>query len=160
MQILHDGGILELLGTINRIPGRLLVAEDEFMKGILFQNGVRKNSSSKYNKHLQLKNQMMLKVQKKELSDPSYPNNATRCKRKYVRGKYSKRFTRCALKNLQSFMNIPEVKLFVPFYKTVTNIFLESSKRNPFTAWLMPTVRDLKGLNGPAKETISSSKNY
>ena len=64
------------------------------------------------------------------------------------------------LKNLQSFMNIPEVKLFVPFYKTVTNIFLESSKRNPTTAFLMPSVRrDLKGSKWSSKETISSSKN-
>ena len=31
------GMILEYMGTAARIPGRLLVAEDEFMKGILFQ---------------------------------------------------------------------------------------------------------------------------
>ena len=33
-------------------------------------------------------------------------------------------------KNIQGFMNEPAVKLFVPFYKAVTNIFFESSKRN------------------------------
>ena len=31
------GMILEYMGTAARFPGRLLVAEDEFMKGILFQ---------------------------------------------------------------------------------------------------------------------------
>jgi len=44
------------------------------------------------------------------------------------------------LKKMQSTLNIPEVKLFVPFYKTITNIFLESSKRNPVLAGLMPSV--------------------
>ena len=61
--------------------------------------------------------------------------------------KFQKDLTDGVLKKMQSTLNIPEVKLFVPFYKTITNIFLESSKRNPVLAGLMPTVRnDLKGL--------------
>ena len=51
------------------------------------------------------------------------------------------------------------VKLFVPFYKTVTNIFFESSKRNPMLAGLMPSVRrDLMGVNGPAKKQLAMAK--
>ena len=49
-------------------------------------------------------------------------------------------------------MNHPNTKFFIPFYKTITNIFLEASKRNPATAALMPSVwRDIYVKGGAAR---------
>ena len=154
------GMILEYMGTAARFPGRLLVAEDEFMKGILFQVELERLATRKYNEVINAGGSKAdaQAAYTKELADPSY-QTVLDVKASMLEGTFQADLPPGVLKNLQSFMNIPEVKLFVPFYKTVTNIFLESSKRNPTTAFFMPSVRrDLMGANGPAKKQLAQAK--
>ena len=161
MQNSMMGGFLELLGTINRIPGTALVAEDEFMKGIMYRMELERIAQVNYNKHLQLKPDDVEGAEKIFLETVNNPNNATvaMAKESMLEATFQKDLPDGVLKKMQSTLNIPEVKLFVPFYKTITNIFLESSKRNPSLAWLMPTVKnDLKGLNGKAKQQLALAK--
>jgi len=161
MQNSMMGGFLELLGTINRLPGTALVAEDEFMKGIMYRMELERIAQVNYNKHLQLKPDDVEGAEKLFLETVNNPDNATAAlaKESMLEATFQKDLPDGVVKKMQSTLNIPEVKLFVPFYKTITNIFLESSKRNPVLAGLMPTVRnDLKGLNGKAKQQLALAK--
>ena len=161
MQNSFMGGFLELMGTVHRLPGRALVAEDEFMKGIMYRMELERIAQVNYNKHLQLKPDDVEGAEKIFLETVNNPDNATAAmaKESMLEATFQKDLPDGVLKKMQSTLNIPEVKLFVPFYKTITNIFLESSKRNPVLAGLMPSVRnDLKGLNGKAKQQLALAK--
>ena len=46
------GSFFEVMGTMVRVPGRLLVAEDEMMKGFIFQMELERIATSKMNKFL------------------------------------------------------------------------------------------------------------
>ena len=71
------GGFLELLGTINRLPGTALVAEDEFMKGIMYRMELERIAQVNYNKHLQLKPDDVEGAEKIFLQTVNNPDNAT-----------------------------------------------------------------------------------
>ena len=154
------GTMFEYIGTAARVPGRLLVAEDEFMKGILFQVELERIATQRMNQAINngLSKTDAEQIYIKTISDPdvSVINDV---KASMLEGTFQQDLPPGVFKNIQGFMNEPAIKMFVPFYKTVTNIFLESSKRNPFLAGLMPSVRrDLSGANGPAKRQLAASK--
>ncbi len=154
------GTFLEYTGTAARVPGRLLVAEDEFMKGILFQVELERIATQKMNQAI---NSGMSKadaeqVYIKTIADPDV-TTINDVKASMLEGTFQQDLPPGFFSRIQSGMNYPAVKMFVPFYKTVTNIFLESSKRNPFLAGFMPSVRrDLSGANGPAKKQLAAAK--
>lgn len=154
------GTFLEYTGTAARVPGRLLVAEDEFMKGILFQVELERIATVKMNQAI---NSGMSKadaeqVYLKTITDPDV-TTVNDVKASMLEGTFQQDLPPGFFSRIQSGMNYPAVKMFVPFYKTVTNIFLESSKRNPFLAGFMPSVRrDLSGANGPAKKQLAAAK--
>ena len=112
------------------------------MKGIMYRMELERIAQVNYNKHLQLKPDDVEGAEKIFLETVNNPDNATvaMAKESMLEATFQKDLPDGVLKKMQSTLNIPEVKLFVPFYKTITNIFLESSKRNPSLAWLMPTV--------------------
>lgn len=154
------GTMFEYIGTAARVPGRLLVAEDEFMKGILFQVELERIATTKMNQAINtgMSKADAEKIYIQTISDPdvSVINDV---KASMLEGTFQQDLPPGIFKNIQSFMNEPAIKMFVPFYKTVTNIFLESSKRNPATAFFMPSVlADIKGVNGPAKRQLAISK--
>ena len=154
------GMMLEYFGTAVRFPGRMLVAEDEFFKGVLFNMELERLATKRYNKVLSeggTKEQAQV-VRVKTLADP---DRITRdeVKASMLEGTFQGDLPPGVFKNMQSMMNEPAVKLFVPFYKTVMNIFFESSKRNPMLAGFMPSVRrDIMGKNGPAKKQLAMAK--
>ena len=62
-------------------------------------------------------------------------------------------------KNFQKVANMPVMKLFLPFYKTIVNIFFETTKRTPGMNMLMPSVRkDLFGNNGEAARQMAYAR--
>lgn len=70
-------------------------------------------------------------------------------------------------KDLQKISNYPGFKIIQPYHKAITNIFFEASKRNPFTAALMPSVRREIFSGDPrtkqlafAKMTMLTSSSY
>ena len=159
------GSFLQLLGTINRIPGTALVAEDEFMKGIMYRMELERLAQRNYNEHLRLKPDDYAGAEKIFLETVNNPNNATvaAAKESMLEGTFQKDLPPGILKEIQSIMNIPEIKLFVPFYKTITNIFLESGKRNPilmapFIATNPKLKADFLGKNGKAAQQLMLAK--
>jgi len=154
------GTMLEYFGTAVRLPGRMLVAEDEFFKGVLFNMELERIATKRYNKVLQnggsIEEAQAIRV--KTLADPDRMTREE-VKASMLEGTFQGELPPGLFKSAQTYMNEPAVKLFVPFYKTVMNIFFESSKRNPMLAGFMPSVRrDLMGKNGPAKKQLAMAK--
>ena len=103
----------------------------------------------------------------KEAAEEAYiktvtnPNNdtVTKAKQAMEEGTFQADLPDGGLKKMQGFVNHPAMRVFVPFYKTITNIYLEASKRNPMMAGFMPSVRkDLLGHNGPAARQLALAK--
>lgn len=162
------GTTLELFGTYSRLPGRLLVAEDEFVKGVLFQMELERLATRKYNQAIAdgLSEDDAQKVFIRTVADPD-SDVVKQAKDAMLEGTFQKDLPPGIFSKAQSFMNIPEVKLFVPFYKTIMNIFMESNKRNPFmmgAGSLLPgelgsKIRmDLSGKNGKAVQQLAIAK--
>lgn len=148
-------------GPMIRFPGRLLVAEDEMMKGFIFQMELERIATSKMNKYVQdfpgdIKGAE--NVYKQTLADP---DSATvkEIQESMLEGTFQKDLPPGIFSNLQSILNVPEMKMFVPFYKTIMNIFFESNKRNPALAWLSKDVRkNISGGNGKKAQQLAIAK--
>lgn len=165
------GRFLEMIGTINRIPGTALIAEDEFVKGIAFQMELERLATVNYNQALNdgLSEDQAQKVYIDTLSNP---NNSVvqQAEDAMLEGSFQKNLPDGFLRNSQKFFNIPEVKLFVPFYKTIMNIFFETNKRNPIMMlagggldWRKSGIgskirADLSGKNGKKTQQLALSK--
>ena len=156
---LGDG--LEFLGTLNRLPGRFLVAEDEFAKGILYKMEISRVARQRYNSHLQNFPGDIEGAEEIYTKTMYAPDNEAiqSAKTEMETGTFQGELPEGILKNIQSTFNLPVMKIFVPFYKTITNIYLEGAKRNPILSVLMPRHRaDLRGLNGPRKAQLARAK--
>ena len=162
------GHTLEMMGTYARIPGRLLVAEDEFAKGVLFQMELERLATRRFNQAIAdgLSEDDAQKVFIKTLSDPS-SDVVKQAQDAALEGTFQKDLPPGVFSKAQTFFNIPEMKLFVPFYKTIMNIFMESNKRNPImmgAGSLLPgelgsKIRmDLSGKNGKATQQLALAK--
>lgn len=162
------GSTLEMFGTYARLPGRFLVAEDEFVKGITYQMELERLATRKYNQAIAdgLSEDDAQKIFIKTIADPD-SDVVKQAKDAMLEGTFQKDLPPGVLSKAQSFFNIPEVKLFVPFYKTIMNIFMESNKRNPImmgAGSLLPgelgnKVRmDLSGKNGKATQQLALAK--
>ena len=159
------GKSLEFLGTINRLPGTALVAEDEFAKGILYRMELERIGKSNYEEHLRLNPGDVDGAEAIFLETVNNPNNATvnQAQSFALEGTFQGDLPPGILTNMQSMLNIPEMKLFIPFYKTITNIFLEAGKRNPATMApfiaFNPKVRaDFMGKNGKQAQQLLLAK--
>ena len=155
------GTFFEYMGTVVRFPGRMLVAEDEMMKGFIFQMELERIATSKMNKFLSDfpddKAGAEL-VYKKTLADPDTAT-VKEVQQSMLEGTFQKDLPPGIFSKLQSILNVPEMKMFVPFYKTIMNIFFESNKRNPALAWLSNDVRkNLSGKNGIKAKQLAIAK--
>jgi hypothetical protein len=165
MQNGYMGKFLELMGTYYRLPGRALVAEDEFMKGIMYRMEIERIAKRNYVEHLRLKPDDIAGAEQIWIKTVNDPDNATvaAAKEGALEGTFQKELPPGILNKINGMMNIPEVKLFMPFYRTITNIFLESGKRNPAIMSAMfathPKVRaDLLGKNGKRVQQLALAK--
>ena len=156
---LGDG--LEFLGTLNRLPGRFLVAEDEFAKGVLYKIELGRVARQRYNSHLQNFPGDIEGAEEIHLKTLYAPDNEAiqSAKTEMETGTFQGELPEGVLKDIQRTFNLPVMKIFVPFYKTITNIYLEGAKRNPILSLLMPRHRaDLMGKNGPRKAQLARAK--
>lgn len=155
------GTFFEVMGTYARFPGRLLVAEDEMMKGIIFQMDLERLATRKMNKYLQDfpgETEKARLIYIKALADPD-STTVKEVQETMLEGTFQKSLPPGLFRDMQSILNVPEMKLFVPFYKTIMNIFFESNKRNPALAWMMPTVRkNVAGKNGKQAQQLALAK--
>jgi hypothetical protein len=162
------GSALEMFGTYSRIPGKFLVAEDEFVKGVLYQMELERLATRKFNQAIGdgLSEDDAQKIFIKTVADPD-STTVKEAQDAALEGTFQKDLPPGVFSKAQDFFNIPEMKLFVPFYKTIMNIFMESNKRNPFmmgAGSLLPTelgskIRgDLMGKNGKATQQLALAK--
>jgi hypothetical protein len=138
------------------LPTTLLSAEDEFFKAVVGKMELAKIARRKYNQALkegfsqEEANTMFMRTMRK-------PNEQVKKQVKELarEGTFTRELPPGFFKNIQDFMNAPEVKMFVPFYKTLVNIGLETWSRTPIINFLEPRTRlILKGNDEAAKRMI------
>ena len=164
----YMGKMLEYYGTFARMPGRFLVAEDEFMKGIAYHMQLEQLATQKFNKALAdgVSEADAEVIRLKTLADPD-KETVELAKEGMLETTFQKDLPPGVLKDAQRVLNVPAMKIFVPFYKTIMNIFFESNKRNPgmmAIGALLPgdlgtkIRRDLSGKNGKRVQNLALAK--
>tara|TARA_S200002703_G_scaffold67759_1_gene58889 strand:- start:1532 stop:4399 length:2868 start_codon:yes stop_codon:yes gene_type:complete len=154
------GYFFDYMGAVVRTPGRLLVAEDEFAKGFLFQMELERLATVKMNTAIAdgIDNASAEKIYLQTLADPD-SETVKLVQESMLEGTFQKDLPPGILQKAQTILNVPEMKLFVPFYKTIMNIFMESNKRNPALFMFMPSVRkNLSGANGKHAQQLALAK--
>lgn len=153
IQMYRDGNMagmaVNAFGIYARIPGRFLVAEDEFFKAIAYRVSIRKQAAyagyDAYDAaiaagktpdeaaHLSAMEEARL------MTNPpvSFVDNAKAAAKEMT---FQSDLTG-SMANLQGAFSHPLMKLFVPFFKTPTNVISASLKRTP-AAVLFPSVRN------------------
>lgn len=153
IQMYRDGNMagmaVNALGIYARIPGRFLTAEDEFFKAIGYRVAIRKQAAyagyDAYDAaiaagktpdeaaHLSAMEEARL------MANPpaSFVDNAKAAAKEMT---FQSDLTG-AMGNLQGAFSHPIMKLFVPFFKTPTNVITAVMKRSPAAA-LFPSVRN------------------
>ena len=164
------GNTLEAMGAFYfTAPGRLLVAEDEFAKGIINKMELNRVARQRANEYLQLNPGDVEGAERVFLKTISNPDNEVKeiVRNAMLEGTFQKDLPPGAFNKMQQIFNIPEIKLFVPFYKTIMNIFFESNKRNPLMmapGYILPgdlggKIRaDLNGKNGKRVQQLALAK--
>ena len=152
---------LDYIGTFINLPKNSMIFQDEFTKGIVFDMELASLARKAYNQELNKTGDKALAEDAlyKVITDPSDEHKAL------IEKKMAERTFQADLpdsyfgvfKLLGSLAQVPVVKFYMPFYKTLVNIMIETNKRNPVTAFLMPSVhRDLWGGDRLARQMATS----
>ena len=130
---------INLLGTIQRMPGRFLIAEDEFFKTIAYRQELSaltiREGDKAYFASKAAGDAEDVARQKAASVSASFANNppASLMEDAMAHAKSSTFQTEMTgtLKSLEEFSNLPVVKFIIPFFRTPTNISIEVLKRTP-----------------------------
>ena len=134
------GKAIDYYGTAVTIPGRMLMAEDEFFKGVLYRmelnTQITRRSKSIYREALDSGMPEADALAKAEAEAISLFQNPPRDLDEAAalfaqKGTFTNELPP-ALKNLQQTFNHPALKIVVPFFKTPANIGLQVIERTPF----------------------------
>lgn len=149
------GDIVEGFGFASRLPTNLLTAEDEFFKGVMYTMELRRLARRKYNAARKegLTHDEASHIMENTLMDPDMATKET-AKKLAREGTFTGEIPNDFLKSANKFFNVPEVKAFVPFYKTVMNIFLEASARIPGFHLLNKNTRGKLLAGGPEGQLV------
>jgi hypothetical protein len=152
------GYAVEGFGYMTRVPTTLLTAEDEFFKGVVGRMELARIARQKYNEAIRAGKSKtdadIVFMQTMREPPPKIEEKVSELARE---GTFTKELTFGGGK-IQQFMNIPEVKMFVPFYKTLMNISLETVKRVPFANKLDPDTRRILAGDDPAAKALVRTK--
>jgi hypothetical protein len=134
------GKAIDYYGTAVTLPGRFLMAEDEFFKGVLYRmelnTQITRRSKSIYREALDSGMPEADALAKAEAEAISLFQNPPRDLDEAAalfaqKGTFTNELPP-ALKNLQQTFNHPALKIVVPFFKTPVNIGLQVIERTPF----------------------------
>jgi len=134
------GKAIDYYGTAVTLPGRFLMAEDEFFKGVLYRmelnTQITRRSKSIYREALDSGMPEADALAKAEAEAISLFQNPPRDLDEAAalfaqKGTFTSELPP-ALKNLQQTFNHPALKIVVPFFKTPANIGLQVIERTPF----------------------------
>lgn len=130
---------LKYWGNFVTVPGRALMAEDEFFKAIGYRMELNAMSArygkKEYNRLIEagVKEEdaarMAQDYMSKILSEP--PPDIDEAAKSFARTITFTRDLEPKLRGIQSFLQNPMMKMFVPFVRTPTNIALEAMSRTP-----------------------------
>jgi hypothetical protein len=134
------GKAIDYYGTAITLPGRMLMAEDEFFKGVLYRMEINaqvtRRGKTVYRDALESGMTEADALAKAEAEAISLFQNPPRdLDEAAVLFAQKGTFTADlppALKNLQQTFNHPALKIVVPFFKTPANIGLQVIERTPF----------------------------
>lgn len=134
------GKAIDYYGTAITLPGRMLMAEDEFFKGVLYRMEINaqvtRRGKAVYRDALESGMTEADALAKAEAEAISLFQNPPRdLDEAAVLFAQKGTFTADlppALKNLQQTFNHPALKIVVPFFKTPANIGLQVIERTPF----------------------------
>jgi hypothetical protein len=134
------GKAIDYYGTAITLPGRMLMAEDEFFKGVLYRMElntlITRRSKTVYRESMDAgmpEADALLKAESEAVS--LFQNPPRDLDEAAVLFAQKGTFTNelpPALKNLQQTFNHPALKIVVPFFKTPANIGLQVIERTPF----------------------------
>ena len=134
------GKAIDFYGTAVTMPGRMLMAEDEFFKGTLYRmelnTQITRRSKSVYRDAIDSGMSEADALAKAEAEAVSLFQNPPRDLDEAAtvfaqKGTFTAELPP-ALKNLQQTFNHPALKIVVPFFKTPANIGLQVIERTPF----------------------------
>ena len=134
------GKAIDYYGTAVTLPGRMLMAEDEFFKGVLYRMElntlITRRSKTVYRESLDSGMSEVDALAKAEAETISLFQNPPRDLDEAAvlfaqKGTFTAELPP-ALKNLQQTFNHPALKIVVPFFKTPANIGLQVIERTPF----------------------------
>jgi hypothetical protein len=161
-------------GVLTRVPGRLLITEDELAKGIIYMQelerySIRAGNRARFDIEDAIKNGVLepSKTAGKEAFDRAYLNSmknptsetVDNIKNSMSEGTFQADMPDGILTSMNKVLNNPNIKFVIPFHKTVMNIFLEVGKRNPLMAAFMPSVQKaIRGDLGPVARQTALSK--
>jgi len=130
---------INLLGTIQRMPGRFLIAEDEFFKTVAYRQElaaltIREGDKAYFASKAAGDSEDVARLKGASVS-ASFANNPpdSLMADAMTHAKSSTFQTEMTgtLKSLEEFSNLPVVKFIIPFFRTPTNISIEVLKRTP-----------------------------
>ena len=134
------GKAIDYYGTAVTLPGRLLMSEDEFFKGVLYRvelnTLITRRSKTVYREAVDAGLPEAAALQKAEAEAISLFQNPPRDLDEAAslfaqKGTFTGELPD-GLKNIQKVFNHPALKIVVPFFKTPANIGLEVIERTPF----------------------------
>jgi len=159
---------LNILGAVNNVPKHAMIFTDELTKGIIFDVELMKIASREH--AIVLKRTGDAKqadeAYQKVIHDPS-EEQTTRIFNAMQERTFQAEMPEGIFKKAQTMANSPGVKFFLPFYKTMVNLFLQTSKRTPAAAIaLIPGInkltpnlkKDFDGTNGRAAQQMALSR--
>lgn len=153
------GKAVNLYGKAITLPGRMLMTEDEWFKSVFFDNEFRNQVNRRvrgvYKDSMEMGESEAGALAKAELAAREMYANppedlvqaATDAGR---RGTFTMDLPP-GLKSLEKMVNTPVLKMFIPFFRTPSNIMLEVIERTPFAPVSSRFRQDL-AKGGPARD--------
>ena len=153
------GGGIDYLGTVNRLGGNILNTGDQAVRAVIMKQMVNSEAKRAYNDVL-ASGGSVADAKNAEIATLNRltPEQAGRIIDEMDTGTFLKDLPPGIFKDLQKISNYPGFKLIQPYHKAITNIFFETSKRNPFTALIMPSVRKEIFSGDPRRRQLAFSK--
>lgn len=135
------GKSLDYYGSAIQAPGKALLSEDEFFKGVLYRMDlnaqIQRRTEKTYSKALSdgmsLQDAEALAVREAQDLHANPPSDMDKAAADFAaRGTFTSELPEGVLRDLQKLFNNPLLKPVVPFFKTPANIGLEAVERTPF----------------------------
>tara|TARA_Y100001937_G_scaffold128688_1_gene206871 strand:- start:146 stop:3295 length:3150 start_codon:yes stop_codon:yes gene_type:complete len=149
------GLMIDAVGYASRSPTTALAAEDEFFKAMIGRMELDRIARKKYNQAIRdgftHEEANLMYMRTRRLPSPEVRAEVMELAREAT---FTRQLPEGFFRNMQNTMNTPELKAFVPFYKTLVNISLETAARIPGIHYFEPRTRAILRGNDEAKKRM------